>query len=218
MSPGTAAKATIFQFWDESPPSAVSQLMDTWQNAGPMFDYKFFDQAAASEFVSSNFDARTSAAFARCAVPAMKADFFRYCALLVHGGVYADADIERVGDIAQLFNSCHRGVLFTRQTRIANDFMIMRAPADPLMRHVLNQAILNIESRASNSVWQVTGPGIMTKIYKENYCEFVDLFRDIDILAISRIRRYVQFHWSLEYKKEESHWTIAEKARSIFCD
>lgn len=85
-------KLKLFQFWNrEHAPDEVELLMESWAK-DPEFDYHRFNKETADVFIEANFDRRTIEAYRKCGVPAMQADFFRYCALYVHGGAYVDAD------------------------------------------------------------------------------------------------------------------------------
>jgi mannosyltransferase OCH1-like enzyme len=209
---------TIFQYWDSNPPETVLPLMDTWKHADAAFQYRLFDDSGAFELMATRFDERTAAAYRSCAIPAMKADFFRYCALSAFGGIYADADTACLGGIKQLYDSCARGLLFVRHGNIANYFMIVKEPSDPLIQYALSQAILNIETRSANDVWKVTGPGIMTMLRNSKTSNSDALFKGFDIVPIQEVKKYVSFNWSLEYKKGPDHWTTAQEHRSIFKD
>ena len=60
--------------------------------------------SAAKAFIGRSLGARHECAFKRCYHPAMQADYFRLCYLLVEGGFYVDADDVCVGtDIGWLF-------------------------------------------------------------------------------------------------------------------
>jgi len=220
-------KPAIVQFWDGEPPGDVLKLMETWRT-GPCsrsFRYERFDDAAASEFIRLNFDQRTVDAFRQCAVPAMRADFFRYCYLHKNGGIYVDADMACLRNLRELCKGLDRGLLFTRPAklprkgfRIPNGFMIITNKEDRLLAEVLSVAIKNIENRISNSVWDVTGPGIMTKLHNQQNRETSELFAGFKIVSEKDVRKFVNFCGGLSYKTSDRHWTIAQKSRSIFVD
>lgn len=98
---------TIVQFWHDlrQLPHDVEECVATWtrwETSG--FKHLLFDEHAAKAFIGSSLGARYERAFARCYHPAMQADYFRLCYLLVEGGFYIDADDVCVGtDIGWLF-------------------------------------------------------------------------------------------------------------------
>jgi hypothetical protein len=66
-----------------------------WTTSG--FTHCLFDERSAKAFIRDSLDARHERAFERCYHPAMQADYFRLCYLLVEGGFYVDADDVCVG-------------------------------------------------------------------------------------------------------------------------
>lgn len=219
-SPTPQKTINIFQFWDQpEPPVEVKKIIRTWrQHDG--FKLRLFDDIKAKEFILKNFDKRTYDAFCKCAIPAMKADFFRYCALYVKGGLYTDIDIalkpKGITDLRDLINSVGAGFLMRRHRAIANDFIFIRRAKHPLLEKVIEKAIYNIENETSNSVWHVTGPGIMTKFFRNTGSKERKLINRFKLLSHQDIGKIVKFKWKLEYKEGATHWTKAQEEKSIF--
>lgn len=208
----------LFQFWDSpSPPNEVSVLMEGWENE-PGFNYRRYDAPEAERYIAKHFDSRALKAFKSCAVPAMQADFFRYCALYMEGGAYVDADTEASGKLAAYISDCSRGMLMNRQKRVANDFLFVRNAKDPLYEKVIQQAIENIEGRISSNVWMVTGPGIMTHMHLNPEQE--PWFDGFDFRPVDEVRNIVIFRQKMDYKLTEDDWrsNLADGAPSIFRD
>src|SRR5262245_4182856 len=98
---------TIVQFWHDlgQLPHDIKECVASWtrwETSG--FTHRLFDEHAARVFIGRSLGRRYECAFERCYHPAMKADYFRLCYLLVEGGFYVDADDDCVGiDIGWLF-------------------------------------------------------------------------------------------------------------------
>jgi mannosyltransferase OCH1-like enzyme len=98
---------TIVQFWHDlrQLPRDIEDCIASWtrwERSG--FTHRLFDEHAAKAFIGGTLGMRQESAFERCYHPAMKADYFRLCYLLVEGGFYVDADDDCVGtDIGWLF-------------------------------------------------------------------------------------------------------------------
>lgn len=69
----------------------MSRLVESFKRSG--WDYRFYSDEDAQNFLSTHFPAEVRQAYDALRPGAFKADLFRYCALLIHGGVYADVDI-----------------------------------------------------------------------------------------------------------------------------
>jgi mannosyltransferase OCH1-like enzyme len=231
MKDGTDNRPSIVQYWHSEPPVEVGELMDTWQMAAEQdFEYRRFNDALALDFIDRHFDGRTKRAYLACGVPAMRADVFRICALLIRPGVYVDADMKstgrgRGGSVARptpmpllpLYSKFGRGILLRRGERIANGFMIVKAAWDPLLRVLLDRAVNNIERRISNNVCAVTGPWIITRLWRE-LGPLHTLFNGFEMLTVDELSPYVRMIGNLQYKKTTDHWVVAQRGRSIFID
>ena len=97
----------ILQFWHNlrQLPYDVEECIASWtrwERSG--FTHRLFDEHAARAFIGESLGARHESAFERCYHPAMQADYFRLCYLLVEGGFYVDADDVCTGaDIGYVF-------------------------------------------------------------------------------------------------------------------
>jgi len=69
----------------------MSRLVESFKQSG--WEYKFYSDEEAANFLSTHFPSQVREAYDALRPGAFKADLFRYCALLIHGGVYADVDI-----------------------------------------------------------------------------------------------------------------------------
>lgn len=207
----------LIQYWDTpDAPEEVVDLMDIWARE-PGFLHVRYDQNAARKLIQEHFSRRTLDAFDACRVPAMQADLFRYAALYAHGGLYVDADIRSLGGVADLLAGDRRGRMVLRDRRVANDFIFVREPGDPLMSYAVQKATENIHGRVSNDVWAVTGPWILTELYNKADETRDAWFEGFTLEPVVAYRDYLKFEWYLEYKQGEHDWrTARDKSESIF--
>jgi len=68
-----------------------SRLVQSFRKSG--WDYHFYNDTDIVAFFSTHFPPVVLEAYHALIPGAFKADLFRYCVLLIHGGVYADVDI-----------------------------------------------------------------------------------------------------------------------------
>jgi hypothetical protein len=181
----------IVQYWDSGrPPGYVADLLATFRERNPDMSHRVFDEAEAAEFIVAHFGEREAAAFGACAVPAMRADYFRYCAVHVLGGIYADADFRCLGSLRSLVDVTAGGQLFIEDPPgyLLNQFFIFRACGHPLLRLVLDVATINVERRVSERVQLVTGPGIFSALSVLHRLGSIDsLRREADDHGIERL-------------------------------
>ena len=111
----------------------------------------------------------------------MQADYFRYCAVYVLGGIYADADCRCVRSLQPLAERSEGGELFFNyRTKIVqqvlNGFFVFPAPRHPFLGLALDVATANIEERIADKIWPpghrvrqavgfTTGPAIFACMY-----------------------------------------------------
>lgn len=97
---------TIVQFWHDLQelPGDIEKCIASWRRwSVSEFAHRLFDEQSAKAFISGSLGARHKHAFERCYHPAMQADYFRLCYLLVEGGFYVDADDVCVGSSIDWF-------------------------------------------------------------------------------------------------------------------
>lgn len=76
---------------DDGPPK-MAMARQTWKDLNPDWTLHFHDAEMRREFIGKHYGPEHVAAYDRLTSGAYKADFWRYCALYVHGGVYVDVD------------------------------------------------------------------------------------------------------------------------------
>lgn len=69
----------------------MSRMVESFKQSG--WEYKFYTDDMAANFLATHFPPEVLEAYDMLRPGAFKADLFRYCVLLIHGGVYADVDI-----------------------------------------------------------------------------------------------------------------------------
>jgi len=71
----------------------VDRLRLSWIDMHPGFKYTLYDDNDVDRFIRVHFDDRVYTTYKRIINGSLKADFFRYCVLYIHGGVYVDVDL-----------------------------------------------------------------------------------------------------------------------------
>lgn len=211
----------VYQYWDSDPPPDIVSWMKSWRSVEPLFKLEQFDDSTARKFIADRIGADAEAVYLECRAPAMKSDFFRYCALYATGGIYVDAGTSCRGNLADLYARGDRGVLLRRTRgpgiKLINGFMIAKRTADPLMEFAIKSAIVNIRNRKSQSVWDVTGPGILRRAYASELRS--ELFSGFEILDMhsAPVKRVFAF-LRREHKSGPLDWRrMRETRETIYC-
>lgn len=212
------APIPLLQYWhDGDPPPGVRRRLAGWAD-DPDFEVEVFDDRTAREFLKEHFDQTVVRAFDNCAVPAMRADYFRYAALYIRGGAYIDADVKNLGGAGPIFRATDRGCLFVRQLdkppksagwrpgRMPNGFMYVRHPQDPAFAYALEQATENVTRQISNDVWEVTGPGIFTAVWGEGGERSESFFDGFTIHSFEDVAEKVAMFGHMKFKNRDTYW------------
>jgi alpha 1,6-mannosyltransferase len=79
--------------------NATGRLSESFKQLNPNHTYMFFDDKQAEEFVRQHMPPDIIHAYEIMPIPVLKADYFRYIAIYILGGVYTDLDTECVRPI-----------------------------------------------------------------------------------------------------------------------
>lgn len=152
----------MVQYWHQDVlPDYLEEHLETFGELNPALPHVVFSRATAEAFIGTHFTDREVKAFRSCAVPAMQADYLRYCAVYAVGGIYSDADARCVADLGPLLDG-RGGELFAGKNGIVhNAALSFPAPRHPLPGLAVELATMNVERRLSEKVWAVTGPGVL---------------------------------------------------------
>jgi hypothetical protein len=88
---------TWFEPVDQAKYPNMSRLIESFRQSG--WSYHFYDDETAGQFISTHFPPQVREAYDSILPGAFKADLFRYCVLLIRGGLYADMDIVLEGNM-----------------------------------------------------------------------------------------------------------------------
>lgn len=138
----------------------------SWADANPAWDYRYHDNEACRALIARAFDARVLAAYDALPPGAFRADLWRYCALSVEGGVYADIDMVCRTDLERVLAPEDEFVVPTAGNlpqAVFNGFIASR-PGHPFLARAIARAtdlVLEAERRGTGPVdgYMCCGPG-----------------------------------------------------------
>lgn len=190
----------VIQYWHaEEPPQPIVELMETFKAHIPGARHLLFNEVTAADFIAEHFSSREVAAFRACAEPAGQADYLRYCAGYVLGGLCVDADARCLSDFSQLVSQLDRGIVFGQRDplprrvpglpqwpyqvgpykTLINTIFAFRQPRDPMLALAIEVATANIEQRVADGpigVLLTAGPGVFTSLYLLSHLGSMDAF------------------------------------------
>ncbi|KAL3776566.1 hypothetical protein ACHAWO_013227 [Cyclotella atomus] len=130
----------------------MSRLIESWKKSG--WEYYFYDDDTAGEFLSTHFPPEVREAYESIIPGAFKADLFRYCVLLIRGGVYADMDVlletnlddAIANDIGFMTPIDEPGIDVGHRSCLWNG-LIASAPGHPFLARTIEIVVNNIRNR-----------------------------------------------------------------------
>ena len=230
---------TIVQFW-HNPRQLPGDVKDCiaswarWETNG--FRHRLFDERSAKAFIGRSLGARHERAFERCYHPAMQADYFRLCYLLVEGGFYVDADDVCVcTDIGGLFDDDRLKVqplcydvdsgtmvnpsVFLRTDAYApswifyfNNNPLIANRGDPIIENALNRAIGLLELAGEDELPEIqatTGPGNLSKsIFDFGTTAGAG---ESDLMVLRDWDSFAVSRWMLSYRNDARNWRLSNQ-------
>ena len=233
---------TIVQFWHDLgqlPPDVEECVRSwtVWETSG--FEHKLFDERSAGAFISQSLGARHKRAFEHCYHPAMQADYFRLCYVLVEGGIYVDADEVCVGtEIGWLVEDWRlklQPLCYDVATRAMvnpavflhaeaydpswifyfNNNPLIAGPGHPIIEHALGQATRLLELAGQDELPEIqtaTGPGNLSKsIFALGTKSSSAIESDLVILA--DWDALAVSRWPLSYRSDARNWRLSNQKR-----
>jgi hypothetical protein len=231
----------IIQFWHDlrQLPEDIRTCVGSWarwESRG--FSHRLFDERAAKTFIGSSLGGEYEQAFARCYHPAMQADYFRLCYLLVEGGCYVDADDVCVAeDIAWLFDDgrlklqplCYdigSGSMVDASVFLAGDaydprwiFYFNNNPliadrGNPIIERALSKATTKLLDFSDDGVLPeiqaTTGPGNLSRTIFEIGAE-ASLQGELAVLRDWGSVAVSQ--WPLSHREDARNWRLSNQKR-----
>lgn len=235
-----SAPYTIVQFWHDPAqvPGDVLECISSWskwETCG--FTHRLFDTASAGDFVRRSLGRDHARAFKRCYHPAMQADYFRLCYLLVEGGLYVDADDACIAsDISSLFDGfrlkvqplcydigsdsmmspaefLHPGANNERWIFYINNNPLIASQGDPVIKLALERATTLLNSAADGEFLEIqstTGPGNLSRVIFELGEAYAI---DDRVLVLHDWESIAVSRWPLSYRCDARNWRLSNGKR-----
>lgn len=104
----------LMQTWHAESPSQLSRrMLRILPRFAAGFQYRYFSDTKCIEFLTKHYGNDYKNKFLEMKLGAHKADFFRYCYLYIHGGVYMDVDMEPQAPMTCIMESIPPGTLIS---------------------------------------------------------------------------------------------------------
>lgn len=232
---------TIVQFWHnlQELPEDIKECIATWNRWTTCgFKHHLYDVQSAKEFICASLGVRYERAFERCYHPAMQADYFRLCYILVKGGFYVDADDVCVSkQIGWLFDDgrlkvqplcydiasgtmvnpsefLHIGAYNPSWIFYFNNNPLIANMGHPIIEHALRQATELLELAGEGVLPEIqatTGPGNLSKsIFSLGTMLGVV---ESDLVVLRDWDNIAVSKWPLSHRDDARNWRLSNQRR-----
>jgi mannosyltransferase OCH1-like enzyme len=230
----------IVQFWHDlrELPKDIEECIESWSRwTTSGFTHRLFDRHNAEAFIEGSLDERHERAFANCYHPAMQADYFRLCYLLVEGGFYVDADDVCVGtQISWLFEDGRLKVqplcydIASRKMVDPATFLnvdaynpdwifyfnnnpLITRRGHPIIERALKQATDHLQLVGDDTLPDIqatTGPGNFSKsIFELGTTRGIES----DLVVLHHWDSLAVSKWPLSHRGDARNWRLSNKQR-----
>jgi len=232
---------TIVQFWHnlQELPEDIKECIASWTRwTTSGLKHHLFDENSAKAFICTSLGVRHERAFELCYHPAMQADYFRLCYLLVKGGFYVDADEVCVGtQIDWLFDDgrlkvqplCYDIASGTMVNPSAflhidaydpswifyfNNNPLVANQGHPIIERALRKATELLELAGDDVLPEIqttTGPGNLSKSIFELGTTLGGV--EGDLMILRDWDSFAVSKWPLSYRNDARNWRLSNQRR-----
>jgi hypothetical protein len=225
----------FMQYWDHDPPGQITEILAHNRRVceADGFDYQFFDDATAREYILWHFGEMALQAYDKSSHAAIKCDLFRLCWLAKTGGFYLDADmvvrdrlppLDECAMIVFKFNEETASGGSSRPRRHIPNGMIISAPGHELIERLAANAAARVFRAAQvlgadavNYTNRICGPAFLTRLigtYVHRKLERDEPGLALNFMDANDVRAFIGdgrvfLGKPLEYKKDNRSWQVA---------
>ena len=238
---GHRTPKTIVQYWNNlnELPTDVETCILSWSSwKADGFSHHIFAEHEAIKFIDAYLGKSHIAAFRNCYHPAMQADYFRLCYLLVKGGLYIDADDICIGtEISWLFGNgqlklqplcydiaSHAMVdpsIFLKEGAFSPEWIfyfnnnpLATRSGHPVIEHALQRATDVLQQANLNAlpeIQETTGPGNLTQTIF-NLGSSSDLIEN-ELVILNEWDSFATSKWPLSYRNDARNWRLSNQKK-----
>lgn len=200
----------VFQFWDKNPPDDVRSAMGEWRELVGPAAYRSFDETSARDVLASAGIPGLLDAYDKAWHPAMKSDIFRLVQMLLHGGLYVDADMRpapaALATLANASRDLH--LMFCAHMpdgRMQNSVMLVSA-GHSILHLAIGMCIQNVLDGSKRAPNGATGPIVITRcllaLLEKGHLQG-------SMMAYSACSHRLARNYPASYKGSERSWQVA---------
>lgn len=167
----------IWQTWETMElPGGLQKCVEEIKEQNPDFEHFLFDAAGRRAFIAEHFPKEFVVAYDCLKPGAYKADFWRYCVLYIHGGIYIDIKMKfaegfRLCDLIAKESFISDGTLLFegQKTKSLSNGILFRKKGSPILLYSIINIIYNVcFNILGNNPFHPTGPQLLGTNYRRS--------------------------------------------------
>ena len=206
----------IMLYWDQAdpfPPDIV-EVSEIWRKFCPAWNVTLFGKESACLFLRDNFGVDVVRLFLTCAVPAMRADFFRVFWAISEGGIYSDITFVPMRE--PLFFDPEKDLTVVKRPdgEIIRNGIFFSKKRCKEMKLIAYEIMNSVSKRESSHVAFATGPRIWTRMLWPNELGKVAILEWEDLFG-----KFIKFsRYPSSTYNTDMHWKELQLRMSIYQD
>jgi hypothetical protein len=224
----------LVRYWHDPSnlPADVHTCLASWDRlAEDGFEFHMFNDKSAADYIADVYGEQELKAFARCAHPAMRCDYFRMCFIHAEGGLYVDADDVLIGEgWRNIFRNgrlkvqplCYDivagGMMPTAviwRSDLSIEDRVFYVNNDPIAAPAGHPVLLRALVRATEKllgencfleIQSTTGPGNFTAALAAHARHLELSGLPVDFELLSDWESIAEMRWNLSYRNDARNW------------
>lgn len=207
----------VMLYWDEDtpfPPDIIA-IREKWRKFTPGWNVALFGKETACRHLQENYGRDIARLFLTCAIPAMRADFFRVFWAMAEGGIYSD--VKYVPRREPLFFDPRKNLTAVKKGNgkvIRNSVFYAKKGCNEL-KSIAFEIEMAVSKRELTDIWESTGPGQWTKVLSLNETSTVAMIESQDLFR-TYLRK--ELYFPSDTRGTNRHWIPLQRRMSIYQD
>ena len=204
----------IMLYWDDArPPSDVADVVEQWRIVCPAWKVKLFNQGTACQFIRDTCGEDIARLFLSCALPSMRADFFRVFWAISKGGIYSDVRYIPVREPA-FFDPGKDLTVTRRPNGVINNSVFYSKKDCKELKMIAYEILRSVSQKKTGNMLEITGPILWRKTLWQRDTNTMEIVDWNDIFG-----KYLKnSNYSSCTREKKSHWTRLQKSVGIYRD
>lgn len=206
----------VMLYWDNANPfpSDVIKVYEIWRYHCPGWNVTLFGREAACDFLREKYGGDIVRFFLNCAMPAMRADFFRVFWAISEGGIYSDITFLPKREPLFFHQEKNLTVVKKRDGNVIRNSIFFSKKDCKELKLIAYEILKAVSTREIPCIWLATGPGAWMRVLSLHETSTVAVLEWINLRS-----RFIKFsNYPSSTQNTDMHWKELQLRNSIYQD